>query len=159
MESIQKDNFVFCVDVEKTRAYYCSSNTFCDCCGCRNLYAQIETVSDKLTGFLSEFGIDICRPDEVSWVEMDAYIDYLFVGYTAVGSIETAGTFGTDIDGFRVEISKGDTPYDWFPNEQKEPCFFISVTGISLPWVLDEPFPHAERFIDKVRAFFKKKKL
>ncbi|MBE6747787.1 MAG: hypothetical protein E7557_00975 [Ruminococcaceae bacterium] len=156
METIKKDNFVFCVDIEKTREYYVS-NTLCDCYGCRNLYEQIKTLSEKLSYFLSEFGIDICRPDESSYVEIDNYVDYLFIGYTVTGWIETEGIYETDIEDFHIKISKGDTPYDWFPNEQKEPCFFVSVEGISLPWVLNEPFPDAVRFIDRVKAFFNKK--
>ena len=26
-------------------------------------------------------------------------------------------------------------------------------------WILDEPFPHAEKFIDKLKSFLKKKKI
>jgi len=156
METIQKDGFAFQVDIEKTKEYY-SSNSICDCSSCRNLYAQIKTISAKLTDFLLEFGIDICRPDESADVVMNAYIDYLFVGYTVAGSIETEGSFETDIDGFHVKISKGNTTHDWFPNEQKGPCFFVTIEGISLPWILAEPFPRTESFWDKVKAFFKKK--
>ncbi len=156
MKTIQKDDFLFCADIEKTKEYY-TSNTLCDCSGCRNLRAQIKTLSPQLTSFLSDFGVDICRPDESADIEMDGYIDYLFIGYTVTGRIETEGTYKTDIGDFHIEISKGDTPYDWFPNEQKEPCFFISITGVSLPWVLDEPFPRSEKFIGKVNRFFKKK--
>lgn len=156
MQIVKKENFTFCVDIEKTREYYLS-NTLCDCSGCRNLYVQIETISEKLVDFLSKFGIDICRPDESANVEKNNYIDYLFIGYTVVGRIETEGVYETDIEDFHIKISKGDTPDDWFPNEQKEPCFFVSVTGVSLPWVLDEPFPGAENCIDRVKRFFKKK--
>ncbi len=156
MQIVKKENFTFCVDIEKTSEYYLS-NTLCDCSGCRNLYIQIETISEKLVDFLSEFGIDICRPDESANVEMNNYIDYLFIGYTVVGRIETEGVYETDIEDFHIKISKGDTPDDWFPNEQKEPCFFVSVTGVSLPWVLDEPFLDAENCIDRVKRFFKKK--
>lgn len=155
MEVIKKDNFVFCVDIGKTKEYYLS-NSLCDCPGCRNLYAQIKTLSDELNAFLSAFGVDICRPDESADIEMENYIDYQFVGYTVTGRIESEGAYETDIADFHIKISRGDTPYDWFPNEEKEPCFFITVTGISLPWVLDEPFPRTEKFIDKVKVFFKK---
>ncbi|MBQ3128683.1 MAG: hypothetical protein IJC13_06560 [Clostridia bacterium] len=157
MDKIQKGNFVFCADIEKTKEYYLS-NSICDCPGCRNLYAQIKTLSDELTAFLSEFGIDICRPDESADIEMKDHIDYLFVAYTVTGKIKGEGIYETDIDGFHIKISKGDTPQDWFPSEQTEPCFFISITGISLPWILDEPFPHEESFFDKVKSFFKNKK-
>ena len=156
MQTIQKENSIFYVDVEKTREYYLS-NTLCDCSGCRNLYIQIETISEKLVDFLSEFGIDICRPDESANVEMNNYIDYLFIGYTVVGRIETEGVYETDIEDLHIKISKGDTPDDWFPNEQKEPSFFVSVTGVSLPWILEEPFPRTENFIDRVKSFLKRK--
>ena len=157
MRVINKNNYTFRVDVEKTKDYY-ASNSICTCSECRNLHAQITALSDNLKLFLSEFGVDICRPDEVAAVEMDDYIDYLFVGYTAIGTMEANDIFETDIEDFHIKISKGDSPLDWFPNEQKEPCFFISVTGISLPWVLGEPFPCTERPFDKIKRFFKKKK-
>ena len=158
MKKIKKDHFVFCVDIKKTKEYY-SSNSLCVCPGCRNLYAQIKTLSNDLTAFLSEFGVDICRPDESADVEIKDYIDYLFVGYTVTGRIESEGVYETDIADFHIRISKGNTPNDCFPNEQKDPCFFITVTGITLPWVLNEPFPHTEKFIDKVKSFFYRKRL
>ncbi len=156
MQIIRIDDFVFYTDIEKTREYYLS-NTPCNCCNCRNLYAQIKTLSGKLTDFLSEFGIDICRPDESASFEINDCIDYLFVGYTVVGRLEIKGAYETDLGGFHIKISDGSTSDDWFPNEQTEPCFFISVTGISLPWVLNEPFPRSERFIDKIKTLFQKK--
>lgn len=134
MQKIQKDNFIFHVDIEKTKSYYLS-HSICDCCTCRNLYAQVEKVSAELTEFLSEFGIDIRRPDEASSIEMEGYVDYLFVGYTVTGKIETEGTYETDIENFHIRICDGSTPHGWFPNQQKEACFFVSVSGISLPWV------------------------
>lgn len=102
----------------KTKAYYLS-NSVCDCCNCRNLYAQIETISAGLTEFILEFGIDIGRPDESISIEIDDYIDYLFVGYTVTGKIETEGTYETDIENFYIMISNGNTSHDWFPNGQK----------------------------------------
>ena len=155
MTVITKENFEFSIDVEKTQKYY-SANTVCNCSCCRNLCAQIETLSPKLTSFLSEFGVDICRPDEAASAESNEYIDYLFVGYTVVGSLRSDGQYETDIENYHITISTGETPYDWFPNEQKEPHFYITITGISLPWVLDEPFPKPERIADKFKRLFKK---
>lgn len=159
MTTIQKGNCVFDIDQDKTRVYY-STRELCNCSGCRNFYAQIKEFAPKLDAFLSEFGVDICRPDETADVEMDGYLDYLFVGYTVTGRIKTGDRYETDIDSFHISISKGDTPYDWFPHEQTEPCFLISVSGISLPWVLDEPFPKwdgpfqkTERLRDKIKGF------
>lgn len=95
----------------------------------------MEKVSAELTEFLSEFGIDIRRPDEAGSIEMEGYVDYLFVGYTVTGKIETEGTYETDIENFHILICDGSIPHGWFPNQQKEACFFVSVSGISLPWV------------------------
>lgn len=157
MNKIQKDNFTFLVDIEKTRKYY-TSNTLCDCCYCRNLYAQIDSICPELTGFLTEFGIDILRPDDATSIEIDNHIDYISVGYTVSGTIKTEGFFHKDIENYHITISNGNKANVWFPNEQTEPCFFVSVTGITLPWVLDEPYPHkfSDRIIDKINRLFTK---
>ena len=140
MTTITKGNAVFSVDLDATRAYY-TTHSLCECGCCRNLYAQIKTRYPQLEEFLSAFGADICRPDEAAGVEMEDHIDYLFVGYTVTGALETKGPYETDIGSLHVTISRGDTPWDTFPHQQTKPCFFVSVSGISLPQVLPEPFP------------------
>ncbi len=147
MRTIQKGSARFLVDFEKTQAYY-KSHAVCDCSCCRNLYAQIRTAVPKLAAFLLEFGVDICRPDESGWVETENAVDYLFVGYTVTGKMETAKVYETEIDNLKVTISE--SPDEWFPNEQTEPCFFLSVSGLVLPWVLCEPSPAPERFFKKL---------
>ncbi len=107
--------------------------------------------------FLSTFGVDITKPDESASVEMTDYIDYLFVGYTVTGRMESDIVYKTEIGKLKITISQGNTPYEWFPNEQKEPCFYISVSGVSLPWVLDEPFPKPKTFKDNIKNIFKKR--
>lgn len=50
---------------------------------------------------------------------------------------------------------------DYIPNEQKDEYFVISVYGIKLAWVLDEPFPYGVPITDlrsKIKNFFKKNK-
>ncbi|MGN0560190.1 MAG: hypothetical protein ACI4K8_03975 [Candidatus Fimenecus sp.] len=81
MTKIQKDEYVFFADVEKTQEYY-KTHSICDCVCCRNYYAQIKNKLPKLNDFLSEFGVDITKPDEIMSVEMDDYIDYINVDYT-----------------------------------------------------------------------------
>ncbi len=157
MIEIKKDDAFFYVDHEKTLAYY-KTHSVCECCCCRNLYAQIKAALPKLDEFLSAFGVDISKPDEAASVEMTDRIDYLFVGYTVTGKMESKTVYEAERDGVRIIISHGDDPYEWFPNEQKMPCFFISVYGISLPWVLDEPFPKQETPKSRVKNFFKKHK-
>ena len=51
MSIIKKEDYVFDVDVEKTKEYY-SSKTLCECDECRNFYRQAESVFQKLKNFL-----------------------------------------------------------------------------------------------------------
>ena len=140
MTSITTDHAVFSVDFDATSAYY-TTHAVCGCAYCRNLYAQIQDRYPQLDAFLSEFGVDIRRPDEAASLENPDSVDYLFVGYTVAGTMEAEGRYETEIGPLHVTVSRGDNPRYWFPNEQTGPCFFISVSGISLPWVLPETFP------------------
>lgn len=154
---IQKYGYILDVDIEATRRYS-ENHSLCDCNEDRNLYAQIQEKFPKLTAFLAELGLLIDRPDETGSCAIDGHIDYHFVSYTVIGNILESDKY--EIDMFDGEQFLNIVIDNWYvPNEQKEPCFFITVTGISLPWVLDEPFPHAEKFIDKVKSFFKKKNI
>lgn len=140
MTEIRKDEYVFSVNVEKTKEYY-KSHTICNCVCCRNYYAQIKNKLPKLDDFLSEFGVDISKPDEIMSVEMEHYIDYINVDYTVCGSIKSMGELEIDIydDLFlSIVITDGFAS----PNEQTEEYFTISVMQIKLPWVLEDPFPN-----------------
>ena len=73
-------------------------------------------------------------------VEMDNYIDYIHVDYTVCRKVKAMGEYEIDIydDLFlSVVITNGFAS----PNEQNGEYFTISVMQITLPWVLDEPFP------------------
>lgn len=155
MTKIQKDEYVFSVDVEKTQKYY-KIHSICDCVCCRNYYAQIKNKFPKLNKFLSEFGVDISKPDEIMSVEMDNYIDYINVDYTVCGNIKLMGKYEIDIydDLFlSIAITNGFAS----PNEQTGEYFTISVMQIKLPWVLDDPFPKpiTEKVIIKIKKFWK----
>lgn len=139
MINIQKDEYVFSVDIEKTREYY-KRHSVCDCVYCRNYCVQIKNKLPKLNSFLSEFGVDISKPDEISSVEADNAIDYIYVDYTVCGNIQSMGEYEIDLyDDLFLSIVITDG-FD-SPNEQTGEYFTISVMQIKLPWVLDEPFP------------------
>ena len=140
MQKIRHGDTAFSVDVEKTGAYY-AAQAPCDCADCRNLYPQIESVSPVLTAFLQSFGIDLRRPDEVGSIEMEGYIDYLFVVYTVTGTMSPKVKVKTNIDGLNVTLASGEITEEWFPNEQQGDYFLVTVEGLRLPWVLDELFP------------------
>lgn len=139
MTAIQRDGYRFSVDIQRARAYS-KAHALCDCPCCRNYYAQVRDRLPKLAGFLDEFGVDIARPDEAMSVEMDDFIDYIEVDYTVCGSVEAMGQ--CDI-GLHDALPLNIVICDGFvsPNEQTGDYFTISITGIQLPWVLDEPFP------------------
>lgn len=155
MTNIQKDEYVFSVDIEKTQEYY-RTRSLCHCAYCRNYYAQVKNRLPKLDRFLSEFGVDISRPDEISSVEMDNSIDYLNLDYTVCGSVQSMGEYEIDIyDDLFLSciITNGYAS----PSEQTGPYFTISVMQIQLPWVLDEPLlgPVTEK-LPKIRKFWKR---
>ncbi len=155
MTRIQKDEYVFFVDVKKTKEYY-KKHSVCDCIYCRNYYTQIKNKFPKFNSFLSEFGIDISKPDEITSVEMDYYIDYISVDYTVCGNVESMGEYEIDIydDLFlSIVITNGFAS----PNEQTGEYFTISVMQIKLPWVLEDTFPKpiTEKIISKSKKIWK----
>lgn len=151
---IQKDEYLFTVDVEKTQEYY-KTHSICECIYCRNYYAQIKNKLPKLNDFLKEFGVDISRPDEIMSVETDNYIDYINVDYTVCGNIKSMGKYEIDLydDMFlSIVITDGFAS----PNEQTGEYFTISVMQVKLPWVLDDPFlkPITEKVILKTKKLW-----
>lgn len=134
MLTIKKDKTVFSVDIEKTKNYY-KTHSLCECDHCRNYYAQIKNNFSELDSFLSEFGVDISKPDEISSIETDGYIDYLTVYYSVCGKIESQDAYKIDLlnkTSLRITISE-----EYAPNEQEGDFFMISVMGIKLPFVLE----------------------
>ncbi len=135
---IKKHNQVFDVNVEATKEYY-KNVTLCDCSACRNYYAQVKDKLPLLCDFLAEFGVDISKPDELSWIGAKNEINYLFAAYTVTGRMADEKRCEFQIDDsllLDVVIEKG-----YVPNEQTGEYFVINVYNISLPWVMDEPFP------------------
>lgn len=136
---VKTADYVLDVDVEATKEYYANSHP-CDCPNCRNFYAQIKDRFPELLRFLAGFGVDAQRADEMAPVEVAADVDYLWVGYTVVGQIKQE----TEI---RFPLTDGESVLEitidnsYIPNEHTADNYFtITVYGIYLPWVLDEPF-------------------
>ena len=157
MTKIQKDEYVFEVDIEKTIEYY-KTHSLCECDRCKNFYAQIDGKFPKLESFLSDFGVDIAKPDECMRVELDNTIQYIGIDYTVCGKVATMGEYEIDIKDdqfFSLIITDGFSS----PNEQTGAYFTISVINVfELPWVLDKPFPSPIQLkpTNKTKEFFKK---
>ena len=157
MTQIQKDEYVFKVDIEKTTEYY-KTHSLCECDCCENFYAQIGGKFPELESFLSDFGVDIAKPDECMSVELENTIQYIGVDYTVCGKVVTMGEYEIDIEDeqfLNLVITEGFAS----PNEQTGEYFTISVNNtFELPWVLDKPFPSPIQFKEtsKLKDFFKK---
>ena len=155
MTIIKQDDYVFSVDIERTKDYY-KTHSVCDCICCCNFYAQIENKLPKLAQFLEEFGVDISRPDEICSIESNNAIDYLSVDYTVCGSVDNMSKYEMDICDnlfLNVIVTEGFVS----PNEQTGDYFTLSVSNIILPWVLEEPFPSTIKIekVKEARSIFK----
>ncbi|MBE6718114.1 MAG: hypothetical protein E7574_02510 [Ruminococcaceae bacterium] len=155
MITVKKEEYLFQVDLDKTIDYY-KKHSLCECVYCENYYVQIRGKFPKLEAFLSDFGVDISRPDEISSFESDNEIDYINVDYTVCGKVVNMGTYKIDIDDnlfLSIVITDGFAT----PNDQTSDYFTISVCNIKLPWVLDKPFPKPimEKINGKIKGFFK----
>ena len=139
---IRKHGYVLDVDIEGT-SKYSQEHEICDYDEDRNLYAQIADKFPKLKEFLAEFGLVIDRPDETGSCAIEDYIDYHFVSYTVIGSILDSDKY--EIDMFDGGLSLNILINNWYvPNQQKTNEYFtVTIYGIDLPWVLDEPFPES----------------
>lgn len=158
MRAIQKNDYVFAVDIAKTIDYY-KTHSLCECDYCRNYYTQIKGIFPELEAFLSEFGIDISKPDEINMsFKVDHEIHYIAVDYTVCGNIEHMGQNEIEISGnhiFRIVITDGFAS----PNEQTSDYFTISLNNkFALPWALDEPFPKVAKtnLREKIGRLFQK---
>lgn len=154
MSIIQKSDYVFEVDIERTKDYY-KTHSLCKCECCENFYVQIKGKFPKLESFLSDFGVDISKPDECMSVELDNEIQYIGIDYTVCGKVVTMGQYEIDIQDdflFRLVITEGFAS----PNEQTGEYFTISVNNVfELPWVLDKPFPSPMQKENKIKELFK----
>lgn len=130
MTTIQKNGYVFLVDQEKTQQYY-RTHTLCDCVYCRNYYAQVKQQFPRLDAFLSEFGVDIARPDEIMSVELEGRVEYLNVDYTVCGRVQVMGKGEIALQDGRL-LHMAVTEGFASPNEQTGDYFTISVTELEL---------------------------
>lgn len=156
MTTIKIDEYTFSVDVEKTREYY-EAHSLCDCASCRNFYAQAREKLPKLDEFLAQFGVDASRPDETWSVEADNGVNYITTDYTVCGRVEKMGKYEIDLydeQFLSVVVTDGFTS----PNDQTGEYFTLSVDNISLPRVLNEPFPEPTKATaaSKLKRFFGK---
>lgn len=128
---------IFCdLDLVRTRTYY-QSNTLCTCAYCRHYRENVRQRYPRLTELLERFGVDPARPDETEPYEQDGVIEYAAVHYTVNGSILAGGkkeTWLEDTETLRLIFEPGGKDAEaYYPNEQDEPYFYITVWGVKIP--------------------------
>ena len=132
---IKMNGNVFDVDLERTQAYY-QSNTLCTCAYCRHYRENVRQQYPKLTALLERFGVDAARPDETEPYEQDGMIEYAAVHYTVSGAILAGSKKETrleDTETLRLIFEPGGKDADaYYPSEQEEPYFYITVQGVKL---------------------------
>lgn len=133
---VKTDGGVFDVDPERTGVYY-QSNMLCTCACCRHYRENVWQRYPKLAELLERFGVDPARPDETEPYEQDGVIEYAAVHYTVSGSILAGSVEETrldDTEALRLIFEQGGKDAEtYYPNEQEEPYFYITVWGVMIP--------------------------
>ena len=157
---IKMNGNVFDVDLKRTQAYY-QSNTLCTCSYCRHYRENVRQRYPKLTALLERFGVDAARPDETEPYEKDGVIEYAAVHYTVSGSILAGGKEETrleDTEGLRLIFEPGGKDAKaYYPNEQEEPYFYITVWNVKIPCAWAAAPAGKRSFLACLRDVFRRK--
>ena len=149
------------IDVEKTREFYKTKKTytyFCDCAGCRNFYAAIETFPQEVKDFFDRLGVDPKKGAEhyVVKAEDDGKTAMYGGWYHLCGRImngencwkpvgEGQLIFDDDMmysvaDGWLVGFS--DQTVYLLPDGFPTPVLQMEIAFLRVPWVLDIENPY-----------------
>lgn len=157
---VKIDGCVFDVDLERTRAYY-QSNTLCTCSYCRHYRENIRQRYPRLAELLERFGVDPARPDETEPYEQDGVIEYAAVHYTVSGSILAGSKKETrleDTEALRLNFEPGGKDAEaYYPNEQEEPYFYITVWSVKIPCAWAAAPAGKRSFLAFLRDVFRRK--
>lgn len=127
-------------DYDSTKKYRLEYESQCDCAYCWNYYKTFRAKYLETTKLLEEFGLDIVFPLEIMPLQYDElknekeYISF----YPVKGTIDQ-DEIRVDLEGLIISIFKGSESINPCPSpKMDEPYLLIGVSGIKLPWVIDE---------------------
>ena len=117
-----------------TRKYYAREVAdHCTCATCRNFYQTVDKVYPELRPFLARFGVHVEAPES-----MTAPLQTMCDCYYAVcGQILETGE--TPITVGNTQVFPQNREEAMIHTEMDEPCFFLFVSPLNVPWVLEEP--------------------
>ena len=128
------------LDYNTTKEYRFRYESQCDCAYCRNYYKTFKIKYIKMSKLLEDFGLCIDFPLETMPLEYDemnkemGYISY----YPVKGTIDEDSLI-LNLEELEVRILKGSDLNNPCPNPKMEaPYLLIEISGIKLPWILDE---------------------
>ena len=156
LELIKKDDWEFSVDIDITKEYYRTHSDLCECDGCKNFYQTIRSHSVELTAFLEQFGIDVEKPMEVMWLEVDKQskiIDY--VAYYSIHGTAAKGKYEIDFGTINIVVQPPKNSPD---TEMLEPYFVFQIFNLLLPWALSGNMEEFDDPPEKKRNSKKKQK-
>ncbi len=133
MVQLRIDDWLFEINMTRTMAYSAEeAEGHCTCDDCRNFYAAVDDHHPQLRPFLAQFGIDVEAPEQMSPVAISKdRIDY-DPSYIVFGRILSHGTFN---------MAAGKAS---FVAQADGDRFWLHTYDVSMPWVLDIPFPGGE---------------
>ena len=141
---LEIDGWKFQVFDVATRKYYAKEvKTHCTCGNCRNFYATIDSVAPELRPFMAKFGVHIEAPDEMVSFTPTHFSNY----YGVCGQILEQGEEPLAVGSMTVEPMTEEEAMS--QTECSEPCFYLCVTNIIVPWVLNEPMEQTQMAVNE----------
>ena len=133
---IEKYDWKFYFDKNRTLDYYENYSDLCQCESCRNFYENVNFIPNEIKNFLKQFGIDIAKPiEQVSIIadkskKMVENTVYYAVNGNASSLNNSEITLGQSV----IEV----VPKEKSPNTNiAQPYFVFAVHDIWLPWTVD----------------------
>ena len=128
------DDWQFEIDLEQTMARSAAeASEHCTCAYCRNFYAEADHACSKLRPMLAQFGLDLEAPDTLYPYDISNDRMCYEGKYVVFGRIIRYGRHSIDCQGADL------LPMEDDESLVQEPYFVLSLEGLALPWVLDEP--------------------
>jgi hypothetical protein len=127
-------------DYEITKEYRLKYEEQCDCAYCRNYYKTFKAKYPHTAELLESLGLDSDYPLETMPFQYDERSnerEYLAF-YPVKGTIDQ-DEIRVPLEGLEIHVFNGSPDDNPCPNPQMdEPYLLISISGIKLPWVVDE---------------------
>lgn len=127
-------------EYETTKEYRYKYESQCDCAYCRNYYESFKKTYPKTTELMEEFGLDVNFPLEIMPLEYNREKGKMgYISYYPIKGILDKDKKLLLLEELELRILKGSYSNNPCPNpKMNQPYLLLEVSGIRLPWVLNE---------------------